>query len=68
MVVPVDEVLTVAGFHVPGMPFRDVPGRGGGVAFWQSGPIGVKVGVTAEDMVMSMVTTVAQAPVMGVKV
>ena len=46
MVVPVAEVLIVAGLHVPGILLLDVPGRGGAAEFWQSGPICVKVGVT----------------------
>jgi hypothetical protein len=39
VVVPVLDVLMVAGFHVPVMPLVDVVGNAGAVAFWHSGPI-----------------------------
>ena len=38
VVVPMVDVLIVAGFHVPVMPLLDVVGKGGAVAFWHSGP------------------------------
>ena len=39
VVVPVADVLIVAGDHVPVMPLLDVAGKVGAVAFWQSGAI-----------------------------
>ena len=38
VVVPVADVLIVAGDHVPVIPLVDVVGKIGAVAFWQSGP------------------------------
>ena len=46
VVVPVVDVLIIAGFQVPVMPLFDVVGNAGAVAFWHSGPICVNVGVT----------------------
>ena len=37
--VPVADVLMVAGFHVPVIPLLDVDGNVGAVVFWHSGPI-----------------------------
>ena len=39
VVVPVADVLTVEGLHVPAMLLFDVDGSDGGVVFWHSGPI-----------------------------
>ncbi len=59
----------VAGFQVPvtaGL-LVELVGRAGGVEFWQSGPIWVKVGVISGVMTMSMVTVLAHCPGSGVK-
>ena len=45
MVVPVEAVDIAAGFHVPVMPLREVPGSGSGAAPTQYGPSWVNVGV-----------------------
>ena len=47
------DVLIKAGFHEPVIELLEVPGRAGGVEFWQSGPIWVNVGV------MEVVVTIA---------
>jgi uncharacterized membrane protein len=63
-------VLIVAGFHVPvtaGL-LVELVGKAGGVEFWQSGPIWVKVGVISVVMTISMVTALAHWPASGVKV
>ena len=43
---PITDVFIVDGFHIPATPSLEVAGRDVGVAFWQNGPIGSKVGVT----------------------
>ena len=68
VVVPVADVLIVAGLHVPAILLFEVDGNDGGVAFWHSGPICVKVGVTLPLMVMSIVAVVAHPDVAGVNV
>ena len=68
LVVPVADVLIVAGLHVPVILLFDVVGSAGAVAFWHSGPICVNVGVTLPLMVMSIVAVVAQPGVVGVNV
>ena len=40
------------------MPSSDTPGRLGGIEFWHSGPICVKVGVICGDMIISIEVTV----------
>ena len=45
VVVPVTDVLIVAGFHVPAIPLLDVIGNIGAVLFWQSGSIWVNAGI-----------------------
>src|SRR4051812_43013666 len=39
VLVPVDEAEMVPGLQVPVMPFVDVPGNLGALAYWQRGPI-----------------------------
>jgi hypothetical protein len=69
VVVPTIDVLIVAGFHVPTIPFVDVEANVGATAFWHSEPIGLKVGVTVATTVMSIVVeAVAHCPTAGVKV
>lgn len=58
VVVPIDAVLIVAGLQLPLMPFAEVPGNAGAVAFWQNGPSCVKPGV----IVFVTVTTVLAVP------
>jgi hypothetical protein len=57
-----------AGFHVPVMPLFDVAGNAGAVAFKQSDPIGLKVGVTFGFTVTVSVAVVAHWPASGVNV
>ena len=57
-----------AGFHEPVMELLEVPGRAGGVEFWQRGPIWVNVGVMEVVVTMSIVSTAAHWPASGVKV
>ena len=59
-----------AGFHVPEIAglLVELAGSKGGVEFWQSVPMGVKVGVISVVMTMSMVTALAHWPVAGVNV
>ena len=45
MIVPIADVLMVAGLHVPVIPSFDVDGSFGGMEFWQNGPIVSNVGV-----------------------
>jgi hypothetical protein len=58
----------VAGLHVPVIPLADVVGNAGAVAFWQSGPIAVNVGVICGLIVMLNVAVVAHCPAAGVNV
>ena len=54
-------VLMAGGLHEPvtaGL-LVELAGRAGGVEFWQSGPMGVKVGVISLVTTMSMVTVLA---------
>ena len=39
MIVPMLDVLIVAGLHEPVIPLLEVVGNAGAVAFWHSGPI-----------------------------
>ena len=68
MLVPTVEVFIVTGFHVPTNPLVEVAGSAGAVLFWQSGPICVKVGVTAGLTVIVIVVVVAHCPAVGVNV
>ena len=65
---PLAVLLTVAGLHVPVMPFSDVVGNTGAVAPEQIGAMVAKVGVTAGFTVTVTVTAVAHWPASGVKV
>jgi hypothetical protein len=65
-VVPIDDVLIVAGLHVPLIPFSEVEGNAGAVLFWQSGPICVNVGVICVEITMIMVVDAAHWPAAGV--
>ena len=44
--IPIADVLIVAGLQVPVMPLADVIGSAGATEFKQSEPNGLKVGVT----------------------
>ena len=68
MVVPVVDVLIVAGFHVPVILLVDVAGSAGATLFWQSGPTCVNVGVTFGVTVIVSVVVVAHCPAAGVNV
>jgi hypothetical protein len=68
VVVPGVVVLIVAGLHVPLMPLFDVAGSVGAVAFWQSDPIAVNVGVICGLIVMLSVAGIAHCPADGVNV
>jgi hypothetical protein len=59
VVVPTDDVLMIAGIHVPMMPFVDVKGRSGGAEPWQSGPIGLKIGVNELVIVTLILVSIA---------
>lgn len=41
MDLPLTAVIMEDGFQLPVIPFNEVAGKGGGVLFWQRGPIGV---------------------------
>ena len=57
-----------AGLQVPAVPSLDVAGNPGAVEFWQKGPIALKVGVTADDIVILTVAGTEQdPPPLGVK-
>jgi len=45
VVVPVTDVLMVAGVQVPVMPLFDIAGNAGAAAFTHSGPMAVNTGV-----------------------
>ena len=66
--VPIVEVLIVAGLHVPAMPFVETAGSEGATLFWHNGPTWLRVGVTCEVTVMLNVAVVAHCPADGVKV
>ena len=66
--VPTTAVFIVEGLHVPVKPFVDVAGKDGGVLFWQSEPIGLKVGVTCAVTTTFMVVGVPHWLDDGVKV
>ena len=69
MYVVVAVLLTVAGFHVPVIPLVEVVGRTGAAAPLHIGATALKVGVTVEVTVMSIVVeAVAHWPIVGVKV
>ena len=68
MAVPAEPVLMADGFHAPVMPLVEVAGNGGGVLPWQSGPTGLKMGVTRLVTDTIMVVDVAHCPAPGVKV
>jgi hypothetical protein len=59
VVVPVAPVFITAGFHVPAIPLLEVNGNDGGVLFWQTDPIWVKVGVVWPVTTISIVVVAA---------
>jgi hypothetical protein len=61
-------LLTVAGFHIPVIPFVDVVGSTGAVAPIQIGLTAVNVGVMLELTVTSNVVLIAHCPAAGVNV
>ena len=68
VVVPIADVLMVAGLQVPVIPLLDVVGNADAVLFWQNGPSCVNVGVICVEITTSIVATTAHCPVAGVKV
>ena len=69
MNVPATVVLIDDGFHVPVIPSSDTNGKVGGIEFWHSGPICLKVGVICGFMVIDIVVTVPHCNgLLGVKV
>jgi hypothetical protein len=62
-VVPTVAVLIVEGLHEPAKLLVDVNGNVGAILFWQSGPIGAKVGVTSAVTVTETEAVVAHASV-----
>jgi ABC-type uncharacterized transport system permease subunit len=68
-VVPITDVLMLAGFQVPVTPSLDAGGSAGAVAFWQYAVATVgKLGVMWAATVMLKETGVAQLPADGVNV
>ena len=57
--IPIADVLIVAGLQVPVIPLADVNGSAGATEFKQSEPNGLKVGVTFELTVTVTVVVVA---------
>jgi len=68
IVVPVTDVLMVAGLQVPLMPLLDVNGSAGAAELRQSEPNGLNVGVTFGVTVISIVVAIAHWPASGVNV
>ena len=66
--VPVVEVLIVAGLQVPFIPLMDEDGKEGAVLFWHNGPIAVKVGVIWLLITISIVAIAPHCPAAGVNV
>ncbi len=58
----------VDGLQVPVTPFKEVVDNAGAAAFWQSEPIGLKVGVSFGFTVIVSVVVLAHCPAVGVKV
>ena len=65
---PVVVLSTVAGLHVPFMPFDDVAGRTGAAEPLHTGGIAANVGVILELTVTVAVVVVAHCPAAGVNV
>ena len=61
-------LLTIAGVHVPVMPFKDVVGKTGAILPLQIGAMVVNVGIVFGVTVTFKVAVVAHWPVVGVKV
>ena len=59
VLVPVAEVLIVAGFQVPVIPLVEVAGRAGAEEFWHRGPIWVNAGVIEVVITISIVVEAA---------
>jgi hypothetical protein len=66
--VPREDVLMLAGLHVPAIVSFDTNGSAGGVEFWQSGPMALNVGVRVLTIVMFKESGVEQLPADGVNV
>jgi ribosomal protein L21E len=66
--VPLVVLLTVAGDHVPTIPFNEVVGNTGAVVSAQKAGIALNVGVTNGLTVIEIVVIVPHCPAFGVKV
>jgi hypothetical protein len=66
--VPDAVLLTVAGFHIPVIPFVDVVGSAGAMAPVHIGFTAAKVGVILELTITVNVVVAAHCPAEGVKV
>ena len=65
---PLDVLLTTAGFQVPVTPLLDVVGKVGAVAPLQIAAIAVNVGVTTGFTVTVSVAVLIQTPLLAVNV
>ena len=67
---PLVVLLTVAGDHVPSIPFNDVEGNTGAKLAAQNGDIGLNVAVTkgVTVIVIGIGVVIAHCPVFAVKV
>ena len=65
--VPATDVIIVAGFQLPDIPFNETTGRIGRASFWQRGPIAVNNGVVCGVIVIDIVIELAHFPAVGVK-
>jgi hypothetical protein len=68
VVLPIVDVLIVAGLHVPVMPSNDVVGKAAATDPWQKGPIGLNVTATSGMIVILSFFSSAHCPASGVKV
>ena len=66
--IPGASVLMDGGSQAPVIPLLEMLGSGGGTVYWQSGPIGSKMGMTNGFMFIWMVIPIAHCPVSGVKI
>jgi hypothetical protein len=65
---PLVVLLTVAGDHVPAIPFNEVEGNTGAVVPAQKAGTALNVGVTNELTVIEIVVIVPHCPAFGVNV
>jgi hypothetical protein len=65
-VVPVEDVLMVAGLHVPVIPLFEVAGNTGAAAFKHKGPTWVNTGLICVAIVTSNLVSPAHCPGLAV--